>query len=176
MKLCILFSGGKDSVMALYRGMQEHQVKVLLSMIPESDDSYMYHVPNIRLTEYSAEALGIPIVLKETAGKPPQENEDLEDAIRGIKEKYGIDGIGVGAVGSNYQYGIVSDICEELGLAVFSPYWKKDHAGLIKDAIDAGFEMVFVGVAAYGLDDSWLGRRLDYDALEDLKRQRRNMG
>jgi len=42
MKLCILFSGGKDSVMALYRGMQEHQVKVLLSMIPESDDSYMY--------------------------------------------------------------------------------------------------------------------------------------
>jgi len=36
--------------------------------------------------------------------------------------------------------------------------------------------MVFVGVAAYGLDDSWLGRRLDYDALEDLKRQRRNMG
>jgi len=36
--------------------------------------------------------------------------------------------------------------------------------------------MVFVGVAAYGLDDSWLGRRLDYDALEDLKKAKKKYG
>jgi len=51
MKLCSLFSGGKDSTMTVYRAMQEHQVPVLLTMLPERDDSYMFHYPNIGLTK-----------------------------------------------------------------------------------------------------------------------------
>lgn len=176
MKLCVLFSGGKDSTMALYRGMEEHKITVLLSMIPKSDESYMYHVPNIESTKYSAEALDLPIVLKETSGKPPQENADLLDALEEIKEEYGIEGVAAGAIGSNYQYNIVAGICKELGLASYTPYWQRDHGVLIKDALDAGFEIVFVGVAAGGLDESWLGRKLDYDALEDLKKIRRKAG
>jgi len=130
----------------------------------------MYHVPNIRLTRYAAEAIGSPIVLKETSGKPPQENHDLKEALMDIKEKHQIEGIAVGAVASRYQYNIVSGICAELGLKVYAPYWQKDHAGLIREAIDAGFEIIFVGVAALGLDDSWLGRRLDHEALDELEK------
>ena len=173
MKLCVLFSGGKDSTMALYRGLENHEITVLLSMIPKSDESYMYHVPNIQLTKYSAEALSLPIVLKETSGKPPQENTDLLDALKEIKEKYGVEGVAAGAIGSKYQYNIVAGICKELGLATYTPYWQKDHELLIKDALDAGFEIIFAGVAAGGLDESWLGRRLDYEALEGLKKVRK---
>jgi diphthine-ammonia ligase len=160
-------------MMALYRGMGEHKIAVLLSMIPKSDDSYMYHVPNIRLTEYSALAIGLPIVMEETVGKPPQENVDLKDALRDIKEQYGIEGVAAGAIGSNYQYNIVSDICKELGLKTYTPYWQIDHEILIKDAIAAGFDICMVGVAAAGLDASWLGRTLDSAALEELKDIRR---
>lgn len=169
MKLCVLFSGGKDSMMALYRGREEHEIVVLLSMIPKSTDSYMYHVPNIRLAEHSAKALGVPIVLKDTIGKPPQENKDLKDALSEIKEKYGIEGVAAGAIGSKYQYNIVANICKELGLAPYTPYWQTDHEILIRDAIAAGFDIRVVGVAAAGLDDSWLGRKLDFAALEELK-------
>ncbi|MFZ2456410.1 MAG: diphthine--ammonia ligase [Candidatus Altiarchaeia archaeon] len=169
MKLCVLFSGGKDSMMALYRGMEEHEITVLLSMIPKSDDSYMYHVPNIRLTEYSAKAMGIPIDMKETVGKPPQENVDLKDALRDIKEEYGIDGVAAGAIGSNYQYNIVADICKELDLETYTPYWQREHEILIKDAISAGFDIRMVGVAAGGLDFTFLGRKLDLRTLEELK-------
>jgi ABC transporter with metal-binding/Fe-S-binding domain ATP-binding protein len=172
MKLCVLFSGGKDSTMALYRGMEEHKIEVLLSMLPGSSDSYMYHVPNIQLTKYSAEAMDLPIVLKETIGKPPQENVDLRDALEEIKKEYLIEGVAAGAIGSNYQYNIVSNICKDLGLETFTPYWQKDHEMLIRDAIDAGFDMRIVGVAAAGLDSSWLGRRLDSEALEELKKIR----
>ena len=169
MKLCVLFSGGKDSMMALYRGMEKHEITVLFSMIPKSDDSYMYHVPNIRLTEYSAQAMNLPIVMKETIGKPPQENDDLKEALRGIKKDYGIDGVAAGAIGSKYQYNIVADICKELGLKTYTPYWQMDHEILIRDAIAAGFDIRMVGVAAGGLDASWLGRKLDPAALEELK-------
>jgi uncharacterized protein (TIGR00290 family) len=35
--------------------------------------------------------------------------------------------------------------------------------------LEAGFEITVVRVAAAGLDESWLGRRLDADALADLR-------
>jgi len=155
-------------MMALYKAMPEHEIAVLLSMIPKSDDSYMYHVPNIRFAEYSAKAMDLPIILKETVGKPPQENDDLKDALQGIKRDYGIEGVAAGAVGSNYQYNIVAGICKELGLKTYTPYWQKYHEILIRDAIDAGFDIRMVGVAAAGLDASWLGRSLDSTALEEL--------
>jgi uncharacterized protein (TIGR00290 family) len=35
--------------------------------------------------------------------------------------------------------------------------------------LDAGFEIQIIRVAAYGLDESWLGRRLDAAALDELE-------
>lgn len=171
MKLASLFSGGKDSIMALYKALQEgHEVVALLSMIPKSDDSYLYHVPNINLTIYQSEAINIPLISKTTSGKPPQENMDLEIALFELKDKFNIEGITAGAVHSNYQYNIVAGICEKLNLKVFAPYWQHEHEELIIDAINSGFEIIIVGVAAEGLDEMWLGRELDNDALLELKK------
>ena len=52
MNSAVLFSGGKDSVMALYHALNNgDDVKYLLSMKSENDESYMFHVPNIHLTD-----------------------------------------------------------------------------------------------------------------------------
>jgi len=177
MKLASLFSGGKDSTMALYKALQEgHKVAVLLSMISRRNDSFMYHVPNINLTKYSAEAIGIPLVSKITSGKPPQENKDLEDALIELKNNFKIDGVAVGAVHSNYQYSIVNGICKRLNLEVFAPYWQHNHKELIEDALNSGFEIIIVGVSAEGLDESWLGRKLDNKILLELKKLNKKFG
>ncbi|MBU4266070.1 MAG: diphthine--ammonia ligase [Candidatus Altiarchaeales archaeon] len=176
MKLCSLFSGGKDSTMAMYKAMEGHEISVLLTMLPERDDSYMFHYPNIGLTKVQAEAMEIPIVQRNTSGKPPQENIDMVNSLAEIKEEFNIEGIVAGAVRSNYQHNIVSNACKELKLELMAPYWQHSHGELIKDAIDARFEMVIVGVAAHGLDDSWLGRTLDSGALEELKKLSRKFG
>lgn len=170
MKLCALFSGGKDSVMSIYRAMRYNKVTVLLSMLSERDDSYMYQVPNIKMTAVSAEAIGLPHVMLPTCGEPPGENIDLMEAIRGIKDTYEIEGVVAGAVRSNYQYNIVREVCHELGLSVYTPYWQRSHESLISDAIKAGFRIMIVGVAADGLDESWLGRTLDQEAFDELRR------
>lgn len=156
--------------MALYKALKMYDVPLILSMIPENPESYMYHVPNITLTKYSAEAIGIPLVAKRTSGKPPQENRDLKNALKEIKKGFEIDGIVAGAVRSNYQYGIISKICKELNLKLFTPYWQQSHEDLIKEAIDAKFEILIVGVYADGFNESWLGRKLDLNALEELRK------
>ena len=52
MKSAVLFSGGKDSTMALYNSIKNgDDVKYLLSMVSKNSSSYMFHVPNINLTE-----------------------------------------------------------------------------------------------------------------------------
>jgi len=63
MRVAVLYSGGKDSNYALYWALKQgFEVKYLVSMVSEREDSYMYHVPNIHLTELQARAIGIPLV------------------------------------------------------------------------------------------------------------------
>lgn len=167
MKLAILFSGGKDSTMALYKALQEgHEVKYLVSAYPSNPDSFLFHTANIHITEMQAKALGIPFVKVEVKSlKDIGEAEELEAALRGLD----IEGIAVGGVSSNYQGRIFGEIAESLGLKVYSPYWKKPHIELIEEAIGAGFEIIFTSVSAEGLTLDWLGRVFDREALEDLK-------
>ena len=62
MNAAVLFSGGKDSTMAVYKAIEEgYNVKYLVSMISDNPESYMFHVPNIHITELSSAAMEIPL-------------------------------------------------------------------------------------------------------------------
>lgn len=169
MKLVSLFSGGKDSTLATYNAIEAgNEIKFLLSFIPDKE-SYMFHYPNIKLAKISAEAMNIPIIMKESSKDKDGEIKDLKREINILKKMYGIEGVCVGAVSSNYQYDRVKKICDELNLKVFAPYWKKNHTDLIREAINLNFRILIVGVYADGFDETWLGRELDLKALYDLK-------
>ncbi len=166
MRVAVLFSGGKDSTYALYWALKEgFEVKYLVSMHSESDESYMYHVPNIHLTELQARAVGIPLIKGFTKGEKEKEVEDLKRVLEGLK----IDGIVAGALASQYQKERVERVAQELGIKVFAPFWGVDPEEYMKTLIQEGFDVVIVGVSAYGLDKTWLGRKIDGKALEELK-------
>jgi len=64
-QVAVLFSGGKDSTRTVHWCLENgYEVKYLVSLIPEREDSYMYHYPNIHLVDKLAEAIGIPLVKK----------------------------------------------------------------------------------------------------------------
>ena len=165
MKLAALFSGGKDSAFAIYIAQQYGwEITHLVTLVSKSQESYMFHVPNIHLVDSLAEAMDIPLIKHETAGEKEEELEDLKDAL----SIPGIDGVLTGAIASDYQWSRINRVCHHLNLRVFSPLWRKDHAMLVKDMIDAGFEIMIVGVYAHGLGEEWLGRILDRDAFGEL--------
>ncbi|AMQ18388.1 diphthine--ammonia ligase [Thermococcus peptonophilus] len=164
MRVAVLYSGGKDSNYALYWALKQgFEVKYLVSMVSESDESYMYHVPNIHLTELQARAIGIPIVKGFTSGEKEKEVEDMKAVLEGLK----IDGIVAGALASEYQKQRVDRVAKELGIGSFAPAWHRDPVDYMREIIGL-FDVVIVGTAAYGLDQNWLGRRIDEKALKEL--------
>jgi ABC transporter with metal-binding/Fe-S-binding domain ATP-binding protein len=177
-----LFSGGKDSSWALYQAIERGlPVERLLTVHPEGD-SYMYHVPATRLASLAAESIGIPLVDVEpddfdaeaavdSGAQGDAELEPLAAALRDLDAEldHGIAGVTVGAVASEYQADRVQGMAEDLDIDVFAPLWNEDPAALGREMLDAGFEIRIIQVAAAGLDESWLGRTLDADALADLE-------
>lgn len=176
-----LFSGGKDSSWALYQALEAGlDVARLLTVHPEGD-SYMYHVPATRLADLAAESIGIPLVSVEpddfaaadatdSGEQGDTELEPLEAALSELAADLdgGLAGVTAGAVESEFQTSRIEAMCERLGCELFAPLWQRDPRKLADEMLDAGFEIRVIQVAAYGLDESWLGRTLDATAFDEL--------
>jgi diphthine-ammonia ligase len=166
-KLGCLFSSGKDSTFALWL-MQKagYPVECLITLKSQNPESYMFQTPAVELVELQADAMGLPLILKETAGEKEKELEDLRAAFREAKATYGIEGIITGALCSTYQKERIERIAKEDNLTVFAPLWHSNQETEMRLVV-AHFEVIFTGVSAYGLDTSWLGRPI---TMEDVDR------
>ncbi len=170
MKLAVLFSGGKDSCYATYLAKQTgHKLTCLISIFSENPDSFMFHTPNIKLVEKQAQIMDLPLITETTKGEKEEELKDLEKAIKEAKKKHKIQGIVTGALYSEYQKSRIENICKKLKLKCMNPLWQKDEIDYLKELIKNNFKVIITGVAAYPLDDSWLGREIDNAFITDVK-------
>jgi len=173
MRVAVLATGGKDSVLALHRVLNEgYEVGYLVSMIPLRKDSWMFHYPNIHLVDLFADAVEIPLVKAETSGIKEKEVEDLKHLI----EKLDVEGIVSGAVSSNYQKVRIDKVCRQLRLKSVMPLWHEKELDILNEILDLRFEVVITGVYAYGFDKEWLGRKIDENTVEDLMELNRKYG
>ncbi|WIV67564.1 diphthine--ammonia ligase [Natrialbaceae archaeon AArc-T1-2] len=177
-----LFSGGKDSSWAVYRALERgFDVRRLVTVHPSSE-SYLYHVPETELATLAAESIGIPIVevdpedfdadvATDSSSQGDAELEPLEAALCELDDELegGVAGVIAGAVESEYQTSRIEGMCDRLECDLFAPLWREDPLELAEAMLEAGFETKIVQVAAYGLDESWLGRTLDREAIGELE-------
>jgi len=168
MRLAALYSGGKDSTLALMHAMNHHEVACLLSIVSKNPESYMFHVPNIDMTLLQSRAMDLPLIRKTTAGEKEKELADLKAALMEAKERYHIEGVVTGAVRSTYQASRVQRICHELDLWCFNPLWLKDQVEILRDIIDKNMLVVLSGVFAEPYDESYLGRIIDPELADEL--------
>ena len=173
MRVAALFSGGKDSTLAARLAEEDgHQVSYLVTMRSGNPDSYMFHTVNVDAAELQAEALGKQWVQAWTAGEKEKELDDLKATLEGLP----IEGVVSGAIASSYQRDRVERVCGELGLTLLSPLWGRGREELLRLVLDKGMKVIFTAVAAQGLDESWLGRRLDEVAVKELLALSRDYG
>lgn len=172
-----LFSGGKDSLYAAYLAIKEgHEVVSLLSLESERDDSYMFHIPNINLTSFQAEALGIPLIKRKVRGEKEKEVDELHEIIGELIKKYKIEGIITGAIESNYQRERIQKIADYYGIYHYAPLWKINTLKYMEDLIKNEFKAVIVSVSALGLDESFLGAIINEEILDKLKNLNKKYG
>jgi len=165
MRVAVLATGGKDSVLALHRILNEgYNVEYLVSMIPLREDSWMFHYPNIHLVDLFAEAVEIPLVKAETSGIKEKEVEDLKRLI----EKLDIEGVVSGAVASNYQKTRIEKVCKQLKLKSIMPLWHENELDILHEILDLKFKVIITGVYAYGFNRQWLGRKIDEKTVKAL--------
>ncbi len=171
MRVAALISGGKDSMLAMHIAAEKHEIVCLVSAIPENPESYMFHTPNLHLLDAIALCLDRPIYKVPTPGKEEEEVEDLTKALQVLK----IDGIVIGGIESEYQRSRFAKVCEKLGIEMLAPLWHVEPEKIMKEVAE-NFEVIFVRTAAMGLDERWLGRRIDENAIEELKSLNKKYG
>ncbi|MCL2477010.1 diphthine--ammonia ligase [Candidatus Bathycorpusculum sp.] len=168
MRLGVLFSGGKDSTLALHRAKEKETIVCLITLTSKNKESYMFHTPNIEMTTLQAEALELPLVSTSTEGKKETELIDLECALSEAKEQFNIEGIVTGTVESTYQTTRIQRICDKLNLCQFNPLWKYNQKALLEELIAKKFQVIISGVFAYPLDKTWLGKQIDTSRIAQL--------
>lgn len=169
MKLGVLFSGGKDSCLALHIAKQQgHEIKYLLTILPKNFDSFMFHKPYLRLLEKQAENLNLPLIIMESKGIENKELKDLNEIISSVKDK--VDGILVGGIASNYQGDKIKKICEELKLKFYAPLWNYKGGEIWDLLLKENFKVILTKISCEGIPKEFLGKIINEKMLIELKK------
>ena len=168
-KCAVLFSGGKDSCLALHIALEKgYDIKYLLSIVPKNFDSFMFHKPYLNLVEKQAEMLDIDLIIGGSEGVEEKELKDLMGLIEKVKDN--VDMIVVGGIASNYQGERIKKICSELGLEFYAPLWDLKGDDVWKKLLKENFKVILTKVSCDGFGKEWLGEIMDNEKLKDLKK------
>lgn len=167
MDVALLFSGGKDSCLALHKAMKEHSVKYLLSILPINKDSFMFHQPDLKLLEKQAKMLGIPLIVRKSRGEKDRELEDLEYLFQRVSDD--VKGIVAGGLASNYQGERIKKLCEKNALELILPLWGYDSEKLWKELFDSKFKVILTKISCEGIPKEFLGKIINKQDYEKLK-------
>ena len=172
MKLAALFSGGKDSTFAIYQAKKEgHDVECLVTIFPLSDESQFLHHPNLSMTTLQAQSMNLPQLSSYAISDDTKiELHELEFLLGQARNAFGIEGIVHGGILSEFQKNHFENVCKKLNLKIISPLWKIDQKQYMKKLIESDFKFIITSVSSDGLDDSWLGREITMDDIENLEK------
>jgi len=176
MKICALYSGGKDSTYALHWAVfKGFDVLCLITLIPKREDSWIFQYPNVNFTKYQAEAMGLKLFTFTTSGEKNLELEDLKRAFLRAKEE-GAEGIVSGALLSDYQRLNISIIAEEVGFKTYTPLWRKNQEEYMRWLVREGFKFIITSASAYGFPFELLGRIIEVEDVEKIIESSRKFG
>ena len=166
MRVCCLFSGGKDSAFALHRMLLSgFEVPVLLTIRPDDPDSWLYHTPGMEVSHLFEELTGIHTEVVRSED-PEKEEEILLIALRELKERYDLDGVCSGALLSDYQRMRFSQTAMEAGLVSYTPLWRKDGKRYMEELLGFGFSFMLVSYSSPGFEPADLGCEVTEEMMD----------
>lgn len=175
MKLFSLFTGGKDSTLAIKKMLDaKYDIDAVITFFSNNPYSYMFHTINVEWTYLHAVSMNMEHYAFKTEGIKEKELLDLKKAFMMMKE-LGYKGVVVGAIASRYQKNRVDETAKKAGLKVYTPLWGYNQEKLMYKYLNEKIEFMIISVSSLGLDESHLGwiikEREDVDKLVYLSRK-----
>lgn len=167
MKLISSWSGGKDACLALYRAMQTgHQPQALLTMLEADGSRSRAHALRPEVLQQQAAAMGLPLIMPSVTweGYRPVYVQALSEA-----KAQGAEALISGDIDLQAHRDWLEEVGEEVGLNVLFPLWEDTHSALLEEFHAVGFTTHIIAVKLGVLDESWLGRKLDAQAMHELE-------
>ena len=96
-------------------------------------------------------------------------NVNPSQTIRKLVPGQTIDAIVTGALRSDYQKTRIEQMAQRLGIKSFCPLWHHNPLNHMRDLVHHGFELIFCSVSCDGLDQDWIGKKLDKNSLDELE-------
>jgi diphthine-ammonia ligase len=166
-KFIASFSGGKDSVLALYKAKQAGEAIGLIVMLEEEGKRSRSHGMPPELIQAQAASIGLPVYTASSSWS------DYEEKFIGLLEKAKLAGAEVLVTGDldMPEHGCWHEkVTNRAGLQLCMPLWEEEHREVVEEFINLGFKTMIVTVnLALGMRIDDLGKVLTSDYIKELE-------
>ncbi|MGE8006953.1 diphthine--ammonia ligase [Lysinibacillus sp. NPDC093216] len=166
-KFIASFSGGKDSVLALYKAMKVGEALGLIVMLEEEGERSRFHGMPPELIRAQAKSIGLPVY---TAAASWTEYEKIFMRLLEKAKNQGAEVLITGDLDMP-EHGCWHDkVTKNAGLKLGMPLWEMDHREAVEEFINLGFVTIIVTVnLSLGMREEDLGRTLTLEYIKELE-------
>lgn len=166
-KFIMSFSGGKDSILALYRMIKKgYEPVALLTTVKKNKEKSWTHDLDNNFLERISESLEIPILLVEC--DVDDYEIKFEEALFKAKDM-GATICAFGDIDIELHKNWDLDRCKNTGIKAKLPLWQQNREELVYEFIDSGFVTIINKVNLKYMSVEFLGKELDRKVIDDIK-------
>ena len=167
-KFIASYSGGKDSILAVYRAIQaELSLLELITTYNTGADRSWFHGITENLIQKVSDSLGIPIRLIKTSGERYEAN--FEKALSDAKSR-GAEVCVFGDIDIEGHLEWCTARCENTGLIPYFPLLKEERKKLVYEFIDSGFSAIITIVDTARIPGDFLGQVLSREVADLIEK------
>jgi uncharacterized protein (TIGR00290 family) len=164
----LMWSGGKDSALALHRAIRSGiVVDRLLSFYDSATRRVRFHSTRVEMLEAQAAAIGIDLHAIPTSW--PEMEANLRHELSSLRDE-GFSGVVLGDIHLADVRAWYEERVNAAGLNHVEPIWGESPQLLLKEFVSSGGRAVITCVELAKLDESWLGRVIDDRFASEIAR------
>ena len=168
MKFVMAYSCGKDSTLALHHMIaQGNDPVALITMVNEAEERSFFHGADLRMLQAYSKALNIPILITPATGDTY--HLEMEKSLRkAVSLGAEIACFGDIDLEGNRAWG--EERCKNAGIQAVFPLWQKNRTENVYELIGLGYQCLIKSINHTLLPREVLGRILDAETIDLMKR------
>jgi diphthine-ammonia ligase len=169
MKFVVSYSGGKDSVMALHKMLEQGHTPVgLLVMVNRELGRSWFHGVDLELLQKISDSLGIPLLPCESFGE--EYHTVLEEGLKKAKA-LGAEACVFGDIDIDGHLTWCRERCDAVGLTCVHPLWLRDREENTGEILSLGYRCLIKCVRNQDLPKDYLGKPLSPELIAEMKQR-----